>query len=160
VYARRSNKPKKRLPVYERAITMAARRMRSVADMRARLLAEEYEEAEIEAALTRLKEVHLLDDTRVAQSITQQYKDKGNRYIAQKMKQKGLESDQHTTAIEELPDELIRAIEVAKKKLRYLEGLEPRKVQQKLYQHLAGRGFGSVTIQKVVRKVTGDAEFD
>jgi len=140
-------------PVYERALAIAARRLRSTAELRKKLLAEEYDADAVEAALARLKEVHLLDDDRVAQAIGQHYKDRGNRFIAHKLKAKGLAADEHTAALEELPDEFERALAVAEKKLRSLKDLDSRVVRQKLYQHLAARGFGGGVIEKVVRRV-------
>ncbi|MBS0617152.1 MAG: RecX family transcriptional regulator [Spirochaetes bacterium] len=140
-------------PVYERALALAARRLRSTSDLRQKLLNEGYDGDAIEPALVRLKEVHLLDDARVAQAIGQHYKDRGNRFIAHKLKAKGLAVDEHTAALEELPDEFERALAVAEKKLHSLKALDARVVRQKLYQHLAARGFGGGVIEKVVRRV-------
>lgn len=143
---------------YQRAVALAARRLRSAAELRTKLLGEGHTEAATEAALARLKEVHLIDDNLVAHSISRRYADRGNRFIKQKMKTKGISAEEHESAFEELLDELERAIAAGEKKLRSLKGLEPRAAAQKLYQHLALRGFGGSTVQKAVRQLIAENE--
>lgn len=158
--ARRTPRKKKvpgEEPLQQRAVALAARKMQSAADLRKKLIGEGYEANAVEAAISRLKEVYLLDDARMAQAVGRQYKDRGNRFIAQKLKEKGIGGVEHATALEDLPDELERALMAGQKKLRSLRGLEARAVVQKLYQHLALRGFGGSVVQKVVRQLTGTA---
>ena len=144
----------------QRAVTLAARKLQSTAELRQKLVAEGYAEDEVDAAIQRLGEVHLIDDNLVAHSISRRYADRGNRFIAQKMKTKGISAEEHESAFEELPDEFERARAAGQKKLRSLKGLEPRAAGQKLYQHLALRGFSGSTIQRVVRSLTGTSEAD
>lgn len=141
-------------PLQQRAITLAARKMRSAADLRKKLITEGYDEGAVDAAIARLKEIYLLDDTRMAQAVGRQYKDRGNRFITQKLKEKGIGGDEQATALEDLPEEMERALAAGEKKLRSLHDLEPRAQAQKLYQHLALRGFGGSVVQKVVRQLT------
>lgn len=141
-------------PLQQRATTLAARKMRSAADLRKKLIDESYEADAVDAAIARLKEIYLLDDTRMAQAVGRQYKDRGNRFITQKLREKGIAADQEGSALEELPDELERALAAGEKKLRSLQGHEPRAQAQKLYQHLALRGFGGSVVQKAVRQLT------
>lgn len=141
-------------PLQQRAVALAARKMRSAADLRKTLIAETYAPDAVDAAIDRLKEVYLLDDNRMAQAVGRQYKDRGNRFIAQKLKEKGIGGDDHAAVLEDLPDELERAITAGEKKLRSLKGLEARAQAQKLYQHLAMRGFGGSVVQKAVRQLT------
>ena len=156
---RRRKKEKTPPPLYDRAVTLAARRLRSAADIKKKLIAENYPEDEVDAAIARLVEVHLIDDNLVAQSISRRYADRGNRFIVQKMKEKGVAAE-HESALEGLDDEYERALAAGQKKLRTLGSFEIRVQQQKLYQHLALRGFGGSTVQKVVRQLTrpGDDE--
>lgn len=144
-------------PLQQRAVTLAARKMRSAADLRKKLIGEGYEPAAVDTAIARLKEVYLLDDTRMAQSVSRQYKDRGNRFITQKLREKGIAADQESAALEDLPDELERALAAGEKKLRSIRTLEPRVQAQKLYQHLALRGFGGSIVQKAVRQLTAGA---
>ncbi|HMV36133.1 MAG TPA: regulatory protein RecX, partial [Turneriella sp.] len=141
------------LPLYDRAVALAARRLRSAADLKKKLIAENYPEDEVDAAITRLGEVHLIDDNLVAQSISRRYADRGNRFILQKMKDKGV-ADEQESAFESLADEYDRALAAGKKKLRTLEKFEQKIRGQKLYQHLALRGFAGSTVQRVVRALT------
>jgi regulatory protein len=155
-----ARKAKPRPQVHDRALALAARRMRSEHELRKKLLSEGYGEEEINTSLARLKEIYLLDDSKMALAVGRQYKDRGNRFITQKLKEKGIRSEEHTPALQELPDELERALAAGEKKLRSLKALEARVVAQKLYQHLALRGFGGSVVQKVVRQLTAGAEID
>jgi regulatory protein len=158
---RRSEKKEKPKPaVYDRALSLAARRMRSEHDLRKKLLTEGYVAEEIETSLARLKEIYLLDDSKMAHSLGRQYKDRGNRFITQKLKEKGIGAEEHAAALEELPDEFERALAAGEKKLKSLKNLEARAAAQKLYQHLALRGFGGSIIQKVVRQLTTGVEIE
>jgi regulatory protein len=155
MYPRRTKKPREPQPLQQRALALAARNLRSTAELRQKLVAEGYAEDDVDATLSRLREIHLIDDNLVAHSISRRYADRGNRFITQKMKMKGIAADEHESAFAELADEFERALAVAEKKLKSLGGIEPRAVAQKLYQHLALRGFSGGIVQKVVRRVTG-----
>ena len=76
------------------------------------------------------------------------------------MKEKGIGADRHAAALEELPDEFERALAAGEKKLKNLKNVEARVAAQKLYQHLALRGFGGSIIQKVVRQLTTGVEIE
>ena len=145
-------------PLPQRAAALAARKMRSAADLRKKLIGEGYDADAVDAAISRLKEVYLLDDARMAQAVGRQYKDRGNRFITQKLREKGIAADHEISALEDLPAETERALAAGEKKLRSLQGVEPRAQAQKLYQHLALRGFGGSVIQKAVRQLTGTRE--
>lgn len=151
-------KEKKPLPVKDRALALAARKLRSTAELKTKLLTEGYAEDEVDAAVARLGEIHLVDDNLVAHSISRRYADRGNRFIVQKMKTKGISASEQESAFEELPDELERALAAGAKKMKSLKGIEPRAAAQKLYQHLALRGFNGGIVQKAVRQLTRDAE--
>lgn len=159
--AERRAAKKKRIPgeepLQQRAVALAARKMRSASDLRKKLIGEGYSANAVDAAITRLKEVYLLDDARMAQAVGRQYKDRGNRFITQKLREKGISADEEASALTELPDELERALAAGEKKLRSLGSLEPRVQAQKLYQHLALRGFGGSVVQKAVRQLTAGA---
>lgn len=147
-------RPQKQPPVKERALALASRKLRSRKALQQKLVDEGYDADAIEPVLDRLKEIHLIDDGTLARSIGRHYKDRGNRFITQKLREKGIVADDHEAAIEELPDELERAIAAGEKKLRSLKNLEPRAAAQKLYQHLAMRGFSGALVQKAVRQLT------
>jgi regulatory protein len=156
---RRRRKEKAPPPLYERAVSLAARRLRSAAELKNKLVREGYAELEVEAAIERLGEVHLIDDNLVAYSIARRYADRGNRFIVQKLKEKGVAAEQ-VSVIEGLSDEYERALAAGQKKLRSLGKFEPRVQGQKLYQHLALRGFAGSVVQKVVRELTRFDETD
>lgn len=132
--------------------------MRSTAELRKKLIAEGYDPGDVEAALIRLKEIHLVDDGTLARSVARHYKDRGNRFIAQKLRAKGIAADEDELALEELPDELARAMVTGEKKLRSLTKFEPQIQKQKLYQYLASRGFSGSVVQKSVRRLVTKGE--
>jgi regulatory protein len=156
---RRRRKEKAPPPLYERAVSLAARRLRSAAELKNKLVREGYAEVEVDAAIERLEEVHLIDDNLVAHSIARRYAECGNRFIAQKLKEKGVAAEQ-ASVIEGLSDEYERALAAGQKKLLSLGKFEPRVQGQKLYQHLALRGFAGSVVQKVVRELTRFDETD
>ncbi|MBV6492432.1 MAG: Regulatory protein RecX [Turneriella sp.] len=131
--------------------------MRSVSELRIKLIQEEYPVEEIEVALERLSEVYLLDDKKIAESIVRQYKDRSNRFIINRLKQKGIHSEIHLDAMEALECEEERALFCGKKKAKVLENIAPHIAAQKIYQHLAMRGFSSSLAQKVARILTKDS---
>jgi regulatory protein len=156
---RRRRKEKAPPPLYERAVSLAARRLRSAAELKNKLVREGYAELEVEAAIERLGEVHLIDDSLVAHSIARRYADRGNRFIVQKLKEKGVAAKQGSV-LDGLSDEYERALAAGQKKLRSLGKFEPGVQGQKLYQHLALRGFAGSVVQKVVRELTRFDETD
>lgn len=149
------------LPLEQRAVKLVAQRMRSAEELRKKLVSEGYEADAIEKTISRLKEVYLLDDRKMAAAVGRYYKDRGDRFIKAKLLHKGISAEEHAQAIDELPDELERALAAAAKKLRLLGSVEPQLAARKLWQHLAGRGFSGATVQKVVRQLVRghDAEF-
>ena len=56
----------------------------------------------IEQTITRLEELHLINDDFIANSQAQRYQHKGNRFIAQKLQQKGLDKEFIDNTIESL----------------------------------------------------------
>lgn len=149
-----SRADKKPLSLQQRALELAARKLRSRKALQQKLIDEGYDAEAIEPVLDRLKEIHLIDDGTLARSIGRHYKDRGNRFITQKLREKGIVADEHESALEELPEEFDRALAAGQKKLKNLKDLEPRAVAQKLYQHLASRGFSGSLVQKAVRRLT------
>ncbi len=142
-------------PLYERALALATRTLRSTDELRQRLLTEGYDSEGVEASLARLKEVYLLDDARVAAAVGRQYKEKGDRFILNKLKSRGIDTEENAAVFEALDDELTRALDAGQKKLKALSAFEVRVQSQKLYRYLASRGFASNTVEKAVRRLTG-----
>lgn len=104
----------------------------------------------IESAIKRLYELHLINDKRLADSLASRYEKKGNRFITQALKQKGVSDEVITDALASLGDEYARALVEARKKGARKRDDNPEKIKNRLYRFLSGRGFSFETITKVV----------
>ncbi|MBX9703488.1 MAG: recombination regulator RecX [Silvanigrellaceae bacterium] len=105
----------------------------------------------IEAVISRIKELHLLNDKVLAESIAFRYLGKGNRFIAHKLKEKGIQEDTITAVIEGLEDEYQRALDAARKKIA--RSKSPETVTN-LFRFLSSRGFSFDIISQVSKEFT------
>ena len=102
------------------AIKMLSDRTCSERDLRRRLEKEFVELPDldkcIDESIARLRELHLINDNRLAESLAQRYSHKGNRFIAQTLRQKGITDEVITSVLENLEDEYNRALDEARRK--------------------------------------------
>ena len=73
-------------------------------------------DARIASAIIRLRELHLINDNRLAESLAERYEHKGNRFITQTLRQKGVSDDVIIDALRSLGDEVTRAMDEARRK--------------------------------------------
>ena len=104
----------------------------------------------VSQTMGRLKELHLINDSFIANSQAQRYQHKGNRFIIQKLQQKGIDKDEIDNTIESLPCELERALPEARKKIRTMQSLDAKGKENKLLRFLSSRGFGANTCYQVI----------
>lgn len=71
----------------------------------------------ISQTLARLRELHLINDERIAESLSLRYRHKGNRFIRNVLRQKGLSDELIEYTLAQYGDEYERALEVLHKKL-------------------------------------------
>jgi len=107
----------------------------------------------IEKTIVRLKELHLINDNYIASSQAQRYQHKGNRFIAQKLQQKGFDDEFIDDTIQSLPSEFERALAEARKKIRSMASLEPKAKENKLLRFLSSRGFNASTCYQVLNEL-------
>lgn len=69
----------------------------------------------IESTIVRLRELHLINDNRLAESFAQRYIHKGNRFITQTLLQKGVGEEVIAAALVNIGDEYSRALDEARK---------------------------------------------
>lgn len=161
-------RPKKREPVgeaglFEYAVGVLARKMRTVRDLR-RLMrnrAEPGEEGEraMDAVVARLKELKYLSDTKFAADYTRTRKENekfGKRRVQQDLMQKGVQKELIATtlaaAYDEV-DEVVLAREyVAKKRMKKPNGESAQKETARVMGRLMRAGFSSSAIYKVLRE--------
>jgi regulatory protein len=109
-----------------------------------------YELALIEVALEKATRYgYLKDNETIASAYSKMYdrQNRGQRYIEQKLKSKGLVAPKIESENE--VDKCLRALE---KKLKNVADLRSPQARQKLTRHLVGRGFSYSTIQSAMTK--------
>ena len=151
---------------YERALDMLEARSRGVAELRRLLIRKGEPEAEVDAAIERLRASGLLDDASFARQLTRSKAlgaGHSRRRIAQELTKRGVDRTMASEAIDQVfDDEAIdedAAIErVARKKLRMLAGLEPMIRRRRLYAYLARRGYDIDDINRALSAVLDDQD--
>ena len=109
----------------------------------------QYSQEEIEDALVKLKHYHFIDDASMAEDLFEAYRRKGmygDAYIHQKMKQKGLFTDQHIPVEEEIEN----AVALVQRKAE----ITPKLLTdyRKAAAFLLRRGFSRSTIISALRE--------
>lgn len=110
----------------------------------------------LQQTVARLEELHLINDNFIANSQAQRYQHKGDRFIAQKLQQKGFDKEFIDNTIKSLPDEFERALPEALKKLQTLRKLEPRAKENKLLRFLSSRGFSATTCYQIIDELKSE----
>jgi regulatory protein len=161
-------RPKKREPVgeaglFEYAVGVLARRMRTVRDLRRlmRLRAEEGVAGEraMDAVCVRLKDLGYLSDTRFAAAYTRLRKENekfGRRRVQQDLMQKGVQKEliatTLATAYDEVDEVALAREYVARKRMRKPGGVDAKKETARVMGRLMRAGFSSSAIYKVLRE--------
>jgi regulatory protein len=159
---------KKREPVgeaglFEYAVGVLARRMRTVRDLRRlmRLRAEpgEVGERNMDAVCGRLKELGYLSDTRFAADYTRLRKENekfGRRRVQQDLMQKGVQKELIATTLATAYDEVdevgLAREYVARKRMKKPAGENAQKETARVMGRLMRAGFSSNSIYKVLRE--------
>ncbi len=116
-------------------------------------------DARIGSAVKRLRELHLINDQRLAESLPSRYEKKDNRFITQVLKQKGVNDEVIAEALSSLGDEYARALVEARKKGARKCDESPETTKNRLYRFLSGRGFSFEIITKVVQQLQNEDFF-
>jgi len=161
-------RPKKREPVgeaglFDYAVGVLARRMRTVRDLR-RLMKPRAEEGEVgeramDAVVDRLKELNYLSDTRFAADYTRLRKENekfGRRRVQQDLAQKGVHKDLVAATLAKAyddVDEVVLAREyIARKRMKQPSGADAQKQTVRVMGRLMRAGFSSSAVFKVLRE--------
>ncbi|RUR04923.1 regulatory protein RecX [Legionella sp. km772] len=139
------------------AIKLMAERSTSENDLKQRLEKEFADEPHLDVLINetimRLRELHLINDSRLAESLAQRYSHKGNRFIQQILRQKGFSEEIITSVLKEVEDEGSRALAEAKKKLGRATKKSADETKRGLVCFLSGRGFSFETINSVIEEL-------
>ena len=113
----------------------------------------------IDESMARLRELHLINDNRLAENIAQRYSHKGNRFIAQTLRQKGVSDEVITSVLDSLEGERHRALDEARRKGSRKTGKDLEELKTRLVRFLSGRGFSHDSIKAVIRELSDEGFF-
>ncbi len=142
------------------AVQFIAYRPRSEREVRDRLRKREYSDEAIEIAIEKVHHWGYLDDAEFARLWVDnrvQHRPRGERLLAQELRQKGVDRDVIATVLEETElNEYDAALELARKRAPRLANLDPQTAERRLSQYLARRGYGWDVIRPVLEAVLKD----
>lgn len=147
-----------------KALSILSKSDQSEKKLREKLL-NDYDENIVEEVIEFLKGYKLIDDNLLAEKIVHDNMNLskfGKNKIKQNLYNKGIAASDIQDAISQIdPDEEYEnAKYLAEKRLKRLKGEDKNKINQKIYQHLAYKGFSYDIIKRVLRELLNFDEFD
>lgn len=135
------------------AMNLVARKPRSEAEIRRTLAAHAaaFDTSEVEAAMTRLRDLGAVDDGRWATNYVAQPRanGRGARLLRRELGQRGVQSADVTSALEGR-DEGAAALAAALKRTRTLRGMDRETARRRLYDFLRRRGFEDAVARRAM----------
>lgn len=152
------------LATYDKAVALLAVKGRSARELERRLQRIGHPPEAIAAALARLTAEGFVDDERLARQVARAKLGTGSvarRRVEQDLARRGVDRTVARVAVEETVaeeevDERSAAVELARRRLGTLRGLEPAVQRRRLFGYLARRGFALGEVGAVVRQVLGE----
>lgn len=147
-----------------KALSVLSKSDQSEKKLREKLL-NDYDENIVEEVIEFLKGYKLINDNLLAEKIVHDNMNLskfGKNKIKQNLYNKGISASDIQDAISQIdPDEEYEnAKYLAEKRLKRLKGENKNKINQKIYQHLAYKGFNYDIIKRVLRELLNFDEFD
>jgi regulatory protein len=146
----------------QQALLFLSYRARSESEIRQNLRKHEMPEEVIEETLARLRQDGLANDGQFAQAWVENrstFRPRSRRMLAMELRQKGLDDEAVSSALETVDDEPL-AYEAAKKRAARLKTLEWADFRKKLSEFLARRGFSYSVIASVVTRIWNEVQKD
>ncbi len=158
--ARKSEPPGDYESVKEAALRLLERRPRTRTDLLRRLGQSGVEGSLAEEVVGRLAEVGLISDGQVAAQVVREElrKGSGDSRIRQKLSQAGVGSEEIQVAIDDLPPEIERALEVGSKRAGRVSGRDRRDARKRLGSFLQSKGFGYETVSQAVTQLLDEVD--
>ena len=147
---------------FQQAMLFLSYRARSESEIRQNLRKHEYPEPVIEQTITRLRENGLANDKQFARAWVENrstFRPRSRRLMAMELRQKGLDAEAVSSAVERVDDEAL-AYEAAQKRAARLKDLEWNEFRKKLSDFLARRGFSYSVVAPVVTRIWNEAHAD
>ena len=139
----------------QQALLFLSYRARSESEIRKNLRKHEMPEEVIEETIARLRQDGLANDNQFARAWVENratFRPRSRRMMAMELRQKGLDEETASAALQEVDDEAL-AYEAAQKKAARFAKLEWQDYRKKLSEFLARRGFSYAVIAPVVTKI-------
>jgi regulatory protein len=138
---------------YQRALKFLAHRIRSKQEVVQRLRKYQTPADVVEVVLSRLEEKEYLNDEAFARAWVEnriEFRPRSTYLLRQELRQKGVEDVVIDVVLETLDDESL-AQSAAEKYLRKIENMDDeQKFREKLYGHLARKGFTYATVADIL----------
>jgi regulatory protein len=147
---------------FQQAMLFLSYRARSESEIRQNLRKHEVPDPVIEQTLERLRQDGLANDGQFARAWVENrsaFRPRSRRLMAMELRQKGLNEEAVSSAIEAVDDEAL-AYEAAQKKAARYKGLEWNEFRKKLSDFLARRGFSYSVVAPVVTRIWSEAHKD
>jgi regulatory protein len=147
---------------FQQAMLFLSYRARSEAEIRQNLRKHEIPEPVVEHTLERLRQNGLANDKQFARAWVENrstFRPRSRRMMTMELRQKGLDEEAVTSAIENVDDEAL-AYEAAQKRATRFKDLEWNEFRKKLSDFLARRGFSYSVIAPVVTRIWNEAHAD
>ncbi len=139
----------------QQALLFLSYRARSESEIQQNLRKHEIPEEVIEQTLERLRQDGLANDNQFAQTWVENrsaFRPRSRRMMAMELRQKGLDDEAVSSAIEGVDDEAL-AYEAAQKRATRFKSLEWSEFRKKLSEFLARRGFSYSVVAPVVTRI-------
>ena len=146
----------------QQALLFLSYRARSESEIRQNLRKHQMPEEVIEETIARLRQDGLANDGQFAQAWVENrstFRPRSRRMLAMELRQKGLDDEAVSSALEDVDDEPL-AYEAAKKRAPRLKALEWVDFRKKLSEFLARRGFSYSVIAPVVTRIWNELQKD
>ena len=147
-----------------KALTILSKSDQSEKKLKEKLL-NDFDENIVEDVIDFLKGYKLINDNLLAEKIVHDNMNLskfGKNKIKQNLYNKGIAASDIQDALSQIDpdDEYENAKYLAEKRLKRLRGEDKNKINQKIYQHLAYKGFSYDIIKRVLRELLNFDEFD
>ena len=147
-----------------KALTILSKSDQSEKKLKEKLL-NDFDENIVEDVIDFLKGYKLINDNLLAEKIVHDNMNLskfGKNKIKQNLYNKGIAASDIQVVLSQIDpdDEYENAKYLAEKRLKRLKGEDKNKINQKIYQHLAYKGFSYDIIKRVLRELLNFNEFD
>lgn len=145
----------------QKATDLLARQEQSEKVLKQKLIARQYENSEVEDAIDKLKKYKFLDDAETCASLFKNLYAEEKLSVKQiciKLIQRGYDSDLIESLIpaDTYQHEYNAALKIVTKKFARKISADDSKSKQKIWQHLASKGFDSEIIHSVIEEILND----